>query len=65
MLPGRREQLQPEAGRVPLYAVYQRDLGGRGKRVDRAFKMMWERECIEEAQKTYMGNRTNEAAKWQ
>ena len=36
-----------------------------GKRVERAFKMMWEREYIEEAQKTYMGNMTNEEAKRQ
>ena len=52
-------------GKFPLMQFISEISVEGGKRVERAFKMMWEREYIEEAQKTYMGNLTTEEAKRQ
>ena len=63
--PGDANNYNRRQGTFPLMQFISEISVEGGKRVQRAFKMMWEREYIEEAQKTYMGNLTTEEAKRQ
>ena len=63
--PGGANNYNRRQGTFPLMQFISEVSVEGGKQVQRAFKMMWEREYIEEAQKTYMGNLTTEEAKRQ
>ena len=63
--PGDANNYNRRQGTFPLMQFISEVSVEGGKTVERAFKMMWEREYIEEAQKTYMGNLTFEEAQRQ